>query len=288
LKIASRIDVEAGLPRTWESRRAALVIAHPGHELWIHHWLERARPLVLALTDASGRAQRSRLSSTKVVLDRAGARTGALYGRLSDRELYDAILSRRAEPFIALAEEMASILDGEGVDYVVGDAAEGMNSGHDVCRLLLNAALLRIAERRGRAPANYEFTLEGPPNACLPQDRPHAIVLALDDAAFDRKRAAVAAYPEVAADVDRILGMHEAAAFRVECLRPVRYALDIAGCFEHPCLYERHGEKRVAAGVYREVIRFRDHIAPLAERLRTGGTRAQPAYGTHMIRSIEP
>nr|MDP9120522.1 hypothetical protein [Acidobacteriota bacterium] len=28
-------------------QRAALVIGHPGHELRVHGWLERARPLVL-------------------------------------------------------------------------------------------------------------------------------------------------------------------------------------------------------------------------------------------------
>lgn len=32
-------------PEELRQRRAALIIAHPGHELWVHHWLELARPL---------------------------------------------------------------------------------------------------------------------------------------------------------------------------------------------------------------------------------------------------
>jgi hypothetical protein len=33
--------------------------------------------------------------------------------------------------------------------------------------------------------------------------------------------------------------------------------------------YELHGEKRVAAGLYDEVIRYHEHIAPLADALRS-------------------
>jgi hypothetical protein len=55
--------------------------------------------------------------------------------------------------------------------------------------------------------------------------------------------------------------------FRIEYLRPVRYGLEIGQLFEHPAIYERYGERQVAAGLYQEVIRFREHISPLAKRL---------------------
>jgi len=51
----------------------ALIIAHPGHELRVHHWLEKTRPLVFVLTDGSGRTAQSRLHSTTRILERAGA-----------------------------------------------------------------------------------------------------------------------------------------------------------------------------------------------------------------------
>jgi hypothetical protein len=85
------MNVSSPLP--WEGSRAALVVAHPGHELRVHHWLERARPLVLVLTDGSGHTEHSRLQRTTALLERAGATPGRIYGRLSDRDLYRAILS---------------------------------------------------------------------------------------------------------------------------------------------------------------------------------------------------
>jgi len=67
--------------------------------------------------------------------------------------------------------------------------------------------------------------------------------------------------------MERLTSSHHADAFRIECLVPVRYGLDIGDRFEHPAIYEAYGEKQVAAGFYSEVIRFRDHLAPMATRL---------------------
>src|SRR4051794_29308473 len=53
--------------------RAALVVAHPGHELRVHGWIEAVRPLVHVLTDGSGSSGRSRLESTRRVLGPTGA-----------------------------------------------------------------------------------------------------------------------------------------------------------------------------------------------------------------------
>jgi hypothetical protein len=243
------------------------VIAHPGHELRVYHWLERAHPLVFVLTDGSGHTQHSRLAKTSALLDRAGAMPGLIYGRMPDRELYRAILAGDADLFIALCEEIASTLDSEGVDYIVGDAVEGVNPGHDVCRLLINAALLRIGTTRGRRLRNLEFPVEGAPSDCPLEDKGDAILLELAEDAYQRKLDAARSYSEIAIDMTRLIANHEPEAFRTECLRPVRYGLDIGHRFQHPAIYEGYGEKQVAAGFYREVIRFREHLAPLAERL---------------------
>jgi hypothetical protein len=47
---------------------SALIIAHPGHEIRVHGWLERAKPVVYVLTDGSGRSGQSRLASTARLL----------------------------------------------------------------------------------------------------------------------------------------------------------------------------------------------------------------------------
>ena len=129
--------------------RTALVIGHPGHELRVHHWLERVRPVTFVLTDGSGHTDRSRIGSTTQVIERAGAARGAIYGALSDRALYQAILRADHALFAQLAQELAAALQQERVTCVVGDAAEGVNPGHDVCRLLINAAVARIAQTTG-------------------------------------------------------------------------------------------------------------------------------------------
>ena len=95
-----------GLP----GERAVLVVAHPGHELRVHGWLELARPQVWVLTDGSGHGASSRLASTSAVLARAGARPGSIYGRLSDRAAYAMILDGDDAAVFALVEELAEAL----------------------------------------------------------------------------------------------------------------------------------------------------------------------------------
>lgn len=223
--------------------------------------------MTFVLSDGSGHTDRSRLASTTAVLKRAGASCGEIYGAMSDRQLYRAVLAGEHDVFTMLVDDLASALQREGVTYVVGDAVEGVNPGHDVSRLVLNAALLRIKRTGGRPPVNMEYPVEGPPDECPPEDRADAIFLTLDEEAFARKMAAVAGYPEMAKEMERVLGIYHADVFRVECIRPVRYGLDVGHRFQHPCVYERYGEKQVAAGIYREVLRFGEHVAPLARHL---------------------
>src|SRR5258707_12199569 len=94
--------------------RAALVIAHPGHELRIHHWLELARPVCFVLTEGSGHTGNSRIDSTTAVLERAGARRGGVFGALSDRALYRGILAGEPDIFTQIVVELADALQPEG------------------------------------------------------------------------------------------------------------------------------------------------------------------------------
>ena len=96
--------------------QAALIVGHPGHELLLHGWLESARPTVLILTDGSGTSGHSRLASSTALIERAGGRPGAIYGRISDREAYQAVLDLDLPLFVGLAEEMADLLVRGQVD----------------------------------------------------------------------------------------------------------------------------------------------------------------------------
>ncbi|TIW42048.1 MAG: hypothetical protein E5V61_24335, partial [Mesorhizobium sp.] len=101
----------------WRGKKAALVVAHPGHELRVHHWMETAKPLVLVLTDGSGHLGVGRLDRTAEVLAGAGARpAAAFFGKMADRDLYRAILAGEAETFQQLVDEMITVLAGEAID----------------------------------------------------------------------------------------------------------------------------------------------------------------------------
>src|SRR5260370_1251930 len=89
--------------------RAALVVAHPGHELMVHGWLEESLPRVFVLTDGSGHSNQSRLGSTTKILKHVGARPGGIYGRLTDFEGYAALLNQELDLFVEFARELAEV-----------------------------------------------------------------------------------------------------------------------------------------------------------------------------------
>ena len=243
----------------------AFVFAHPGHELRVHHWLERVSPVVHVLTDGSGSHGRSRLPSTARVLSAAGARTGRCFGRFTDRELYKHLLDHRFDVFrgevIALADDLAH----EGIDTVAGEAIEGFNPGHDAARLLLNAAV-RLLSARGRVVRNLEFDVERPHAGCADEGSGHWR-LHLDDDAFSRKIAAATGYEEMSHEVARTLGRHGEDPFRCECLRPAPPSFAALEQLARPLHYEIHGADRVAAGIYRRVVLLEGHLLPLARDL---------------------
>jgi len=266
----------------------AIVIAHPGHEVRIHGFVERERPRVFVLTDGSGRAGQSRIDATACYLEKFGARRGAVFGRFSDLEIYSRVLARDFGVFVSLAEELAESCASEGVSSLVGDASEGYNTTHDITRLVTNAVAEMASRARGEAVANYDFPVVRRPDHCPKRLRERSVWLRLDDETFERKiAAAFEFYPELAAETrdasrgrgdERLVdhfnleddeqaatGLSGLDMFRVECLRPVSQG-DPPFDGRVP-FYELQGEMRVAAGVYERVIRYREHLRPLAYAL---------------------
>jgi len=252
--------------------KTALVVGHPGHELRVFHWLEMMRPTVFVLTDGSGSLGQSRLPSTTRILDQVSAAKGSFYGRLTDKEAYRAILDRQIDLFGALVHELAEHFLDEQVEYVAGDAREGYNPSHDVCRLLIDAAVEAASRRSGRRIGNFEFVLTGAPDN-FPEHGGNGatgangfVRLQLDDPAFARKMTAAHCYAELHEEVEDAIAQNRVEAFRLECLRPVTQPESLFAR-DHKPYYEQHGENRVADGHYREVIRYREHFLPLAEGL---------------------
>jgi hypothetical protein len=250
--------------------RAALIIAHPGHELRVHHWIERERPIVFVLTHGDGHARASRLASTTRVLERAGARPGAVYGRWRDQDLYRALLDGRHDEFLDTVDDICQAIEMHAIDCIVADAEERYNPSHDVCRYVASAVAARRSAA-GQATADLEFPLVGAPDALLvPGASDAGVVLHLDEDALARKLSAARQYPEMAEEVDRALGAFGTAAFRTECLTPVRTTPSL---FDAAPFYETYGEAQVAAGKYTDVLRYAAHVRPLRDKLDAVSTR---------------
>jgi hypothetical protein len=244
--------------------RAALIVGHPGHELRVHRWLELAKPTVYVLTDGSGHTGRSRLRSTSKVLAAAGATPGTIFGSFSDADLYAAMLASDRAVLSRVVHALADALVCSKADYVVADALEGFNPSHDLCRYLVNAAVA-LTQKPLR---NFEFLLEGSPSACPEHLRADSVRLELTEDDLTRKIAAAKSYPELREETENALARFGAAAFRTECLRPVRDPRQgIDALDQEPPYYERYGEQQVAAGHYDRVIRYRAHIQPLVQAL---------------------
>ena len=264
---------------------SALVVAHPGHEVRLHGWLERARPTVFILTDGSGLAGEPRIGATARYLSSLGLRPGPVFGRFTDTEVYSALLGHDFRFFIELSEELAGEFARAGVASVVADAAEGYNTTHDVCRLVADAAASLAGADAGRRLDNYDFPVVGRPDRCPEHLRGQAVWMELDDETFGRKLSAAREfYPGLFADVkDAVHGRGESPmrefierggeggggieAFRVECLRPAGRGGAVGADGGARPFYETLGERQLAAGHVERVIRYREHIAPLASAL---------------------
>lgn len=249
-----------------DRERAAVIVAHPGHELVVYRWMELHQPLYFCLTEGSGGVGSSRIESTNRLLQHVGTVPGPIHGRFSDKEAYRLLLDKRVDVFLALLEELTESLDAAEVTCVAGDAMEGFNPVHDVCRALIDAAVARIATRRGRVVRNYEFPLH---NELKTEDADDgALVIDLDAEALDRKLAAAREYPEMRDEVEAALARFGVTGFASERLSPSSLRARMNEFTVTRPHYEEFGEKRVGEGLYREVIRYREHVLPVLSALQ--------------------
>lgn len=243
-----------------------LVVGHPGHELRVFGWMLTARPVVHLLTDGSGSDRCPRIASTTTLLENVGATRGSIYGVMSDREIYSAMLAGDHERFTALAERLAATLISENVPMVAGDAVEGFNPSHDVCRYVINAAV-RIAAAAGHTIGCYSFPLDAAPDAGAGGARSGTLRVDLTDEMLARKLEAAYAYPELRDEVDSALQRLGTAPFRTEWLFPVDLDDPYGWNVDQTPYYEIYGAQRVASGAYAHLVTFREHVKPLADAL---------------------
>lgn len=235
--------------------KTILILAHPGHELRIFHWMEKTQPIVCILTDGSGGNQVSRTAYSREAISAAGGEYGPVFGTRPDKAWYDAILAGDAAPFCKVVEEAVALGRGETTVTVIGDAVDGYNPVHD-----LTAAIGRAVARRLAAIGTDVTYLV---SAAVPGVAGReARALVLDPAARERKAAAIQAYSPLVEEARRIYE-ESPESFAREVL--------LQQDFDWPDDFQPHWEKfareRVVSGRYSNPITYRDHVLPVARAI---------------------
>jgi hypothetical protein len=251
----------------WMGRSWALIVGHPGHELRVWKWMRTVAPIVGVMTDGSGHGADSRLELSRAEFGRAAARVSSWFGVATDAQIYQAILEHDVQFFVRLSDALATLLVDEAIDCVAGDATEGYNPTHDVCRLIIDRAV-RMALGAG-ALTNFAFPLIGPP----PDSHADAVHIDLTPNELALKVAAcrdyaVAAGGTLLSEVTTLLREQHECTLSREFLTPVVPGSSEIYPADYQPFYERHGEKQVAAGLYQVVIRHGEHILPIARALQ--------------------
>jgi hypothetical protein len=196
-----------------------------------------------------------------------------MYGIASDRSIYAALVEGDVGLFCDLARDLSEVLLAGNYSDVAGDATEWYNPSHDIARMLIDAAV-RIANGNGARISNYAFPLVGDPRQSPPGSSPSSIGVKLDAAALAEKIEIARAYARVSRDalvseIDEAIERFGVDAFSNE---PLFLATGEARleevCGGQKPFYETYGERQVAAGRYRSVIRWKEHVRPVDVALR--------------------
>jgi hypothetical protein len=235
---------------------AVLIVAHPGHELLLHRWMEINRPTVFVLTDGSGSRGRPRTATSREIVTNTSSRCGAVFGERPDDEWYQAVLDGDASRFLDVAEQMRSDLI-EIPQIIVVDAIEHYNPMHD----LAAAVAIALARRTGV----HELL-------CYPIERETFgrqpfMTIELTEAELNRKQEAARSYLELAREVEVY---EQRPSLRSETLFSLNASSAFAEVLRSRPFYESFGAQRVEQGRFQQLITYRDHVRPLATKIMNG------------------
>ena len=261
--IPSAIANDSGV---W-SLRAALVIAHPGHELRLYDWLNKARPDVHILTNGSrSRAARTRREASMALLKDVGCRAAGAWSGVADATLYEHVIAQRHRPFLDCTAQLAADLVDRDIEMVVTDAWQYYNIAHDLTHLMARVAAREASAQLERNILVLECQIA--PSALAPTAPAvrRRSSKSLSPEAAARKREVSHLFPDVETEIADIETHEAESAYAIEQLfEPAPIGLLRAPPAQKPA-YEVYGEARVAAGLYKDVLRWR-HAASLIETL---------------------
>jgi len=253
--------------------KALVIAAHSGHELLLWKWLRNERPDFVVLTNGAGSSGVPRLEPTIDNLARAGARWIAdVVQPVADADIYRALLEGDTRLFTQWVHALTTHVVEQGIDCIVADEAEDYNPSHDLCRLLANQVAAHAAAR-GRTVVSLGYPTVGHPSPPARLASERHVMVELDGPELQAKLDDMHGYAhsfggQLERELAGFIAEFGAQAYGRECLfaaQPTRYELAEAPATKPA--FEIFGEERVAAGVYKHVIRGA-HLQAVADRLR--------------------
>jgi len=229
--------------------------------------MEKYRPRVNILSDGSGGNATARTSFSHSCIAAANAKPGPVFGRMSDKDWYKAMLAKDETPFQIAVEDIFSQRDAE-ISVVVSDAVDGYNPLHDLTAAVGAAVAKRLAAAGEKTVHLASPAVPGVAGAI-------ALELELDADAQRGKAEAAAAYLPLAEEVERIKHADPQSAVRETLLDA---GFDWPEDFQPG--WEQFARQRVAAGGYATPITYLDHVRPIALSLlgQSELTDGQPAF----------
>jgi hypothetical protein len=246
--------------------KTALIIGHPGHELRAYAYIKKYKPDVFILTDGSGSSNFSRIHQSIKLLDSLGAKFQNSIKVFTDKELYNIVLEQNLSEISTYMESLKDIVIKNEYDVIVGDALEGFNPTHDICRYLINGILSAISsDDNSKTILNYDFVLDSAPNNVSIHDNVGGVSLKLSEEEFCMKMEAAMNYPELKYEVETAINKYGKEVFLWESFGKVSDLNEISNWNTLKPYYEEYGETRVKEGSYSTIITFEKHIKPIAE-----------------------
>lgn len=263
--------------------KVALILGHPGHELRVFHFLELYKPHVYVLTDGSGSTGHSRINNTLKIIRQTGATASPVMGRFTDAQIYTILSRQDKETLTTLIEEIIVDMKEQHIDTLAGDAIEGFNPTHDLCRYMINTIAEIYQVEIGKPVGNFEFLLDGAPTQCPEELINEAVWIRLTEEDFQRKLAAAYDYPELRSEIEKIYEVHGATPFLTECLWPAGPSGKYKTWKTEEPWYESWGKEKLKSGKYKELISYHTHLLPLAEFLTHYSKAHEGTHNEHLV-----
>jgi len=245
--------------------KSLLFVGHPGHELMIYQVLKQYSPDVVFLTTGSGADNKPRIDESIKLMESLNLTVHYPFEPLSDCQIYNLILGGDLASFIGIKESLIQFVHKLGYELLIGDALEGFNPAHDICRYLINGVVADL--QPDHKILNYDILLD---QLFLVDQEPTTtdhIRLDLNEEEKREKIESCKKYKPIRTEVNRFIATYGEDFFGKESMRPVHDIFKLKSWDGPAPHYEMHGKKRISEGVYQSLILFETHIKPIAEGL---------------------